>query len=78
MKAELTLVIPVHNEQSNLAILMKEIKRALDKKIGYKIIFVDDGSKDASPRILKQIKAKEKNVKIIRIIGMIRMTGLRS
>ena len=69
MKAELTLVIPVHNEQGNLSILMKEIKRALDKKIGYKVIFVDDGSKDASPRILKQITSKEKNVKVIRMLS---------
>jgi len=69
MKEELTLVIPVHNEQANITLLINEIKQVLDKRIGYKVIFVDDGSTDQSPLILKQIATKEKNVKVIRMLS---------
>ncbi len=53
---ELSLVIPVYNEQDNLRKLMQEIDTALKPlDIPYEVIFVDDGSTDASLEVLKEI-----------------------
>ncbi|MBO0738810.1 MAG: glycosyltransferase, partial [Alphaproteobacteria bacterium] len=45
---DLSIVIPVKNEAGNVAPLVAEIRAALDGFIGYEIIFVDDGSNDAT------------------------------
>ncbi|HWZ47445.1 MAG TPA: glycosyltransferase, partial [Herbaspirillum sp.] len=53
MKPELSVVIPVYNEESGLAQLFARIYPALDALgIRYEIIFVNDGSRDASAAIL--------------------------
>jgi len=64
---DLSIVLPVYNEESNLSILYKEIKEVLDRlNKKYEIIFVDDGSKDRSFLVLKNIKEKDSTVKVIR------------
>lgn len=65
---ELSVVIPVYNEEENVQILYNELDsvlRGLGKS--YEIIFVDDGSTDTTINILKSINEKDKNVKIIRL-----------
>jgi len=53
MKPELSVVIPVYNEESGLAKLFARLYPALDKLgIAYEIVFVNDGSRDASSAIL--------------------------
>ncbi len=55
---ELSLVIPVYNEQDNLRKLMQEIDSALEPiNVPYEVIFVDDGSKDNSLAVLKDISS---------------------
>ncbi|CCO24918.1 glycosyltransferase family 2 protein [Maridesulfovibrio hydrothermalis] len=55
---DLSLVIPVYNEQDNLRKLMQEIDSALQPlDISYEVVFVDDGSTDASLDVLKDISA---------------------
>ncbi len=53
MKPELSVVIPVYNEESGLAKLFARLYPALDA-LGttYEIVFVNDGSRDASAAIL--------------------------
>jgi dolichol-phosphate mannosyltransferase len=46
---ELSIVIPVRDEAGNVAQLAAEIHRALKGARSYEIIFVDDGSTDATP-----------------------------
>ena len=49
---ELSVVIPVYNEQDSLGTLFKRIYPALDAlKRKYELIFVDDGSADRSAEI---------------------------
>ncbi len=43
---QLSIVIPVHNEQENIRSLVNEIKSHLEDKIEYELIYVDDGSND--------------------------------
>jgi undecaprenyl-phosphate 4-deoxy-4-formamido-L-arabinose transferase len=53
MKPELSVVIPVYNEESGLAKLFARLYPALDKLgVSYEIVFVNDGSRDASAAIL--------------------------
>lgn len=51
---ELSVILPVYNEQDNLVPLMNEIEFALKSKgISFEIIAVDDGSSDKSRSILE-------------------------
>jgi len=61
----LSLVIPVYNEEKNLEWVYKECSDILKKaKIPHEIIFVEGGSKDNSWKILEKIAAKNKEVVI--------------
>jgi glycosyltransferase involved in cell wall biosynthesis len=53
---DLSVVIPVFNEQDSLRPLHDELEQAL-KPLGrsYELIFVDDGSTDASARVLREL-----------------------
>ncbi len=65
---DLSLVIPVYNEEENLVALYQEIITATDS-LGknLEIIFVDDGSQDQSYSVLHQIQENDRRVKIIRL-----------
>jgi undecaprenyl-phosphate 4-deoxy-4-formamido-L-arabinose transferase len=55
MKPELSVVIPVYNEETGLAKLFARLYPALDALgIPYEIIYVNDGSRDQSAAILGQ------------------------
>ena len=56
---KLSIIIPVLNEEENIAILTQKINFYL-KKIKYEIIFVDDNSSDHSKKILKNLRKKLK------------------
>jgi len=61
----ISIVIPIYNESKNLRPLFAELKEVLGGlEYNYEIIAVNDGSKDNSLEILKEI-AKDKHVKII-------------
>jgi glycosyltransferase involved in cell wall biosynthesis len=54
------------DEEDNLPALYAQIKRALDGRYAYEIVFVDDGSKDGSFQILKDLYASDPRVRVIR------------
>lgn len=66
-RPEISLVIPVFNEEENLPVLAGEIRHALDP-LGrpYEVIFVDDGSTDASPAVLADLAREDRRVRIVR------------
>ena len=49
---DLSVVIPVQNEQENIQILIDEVRAALDDVIDYELIYVNDGSSDSTLDIL--------------------------
>jgi glycosyltransferase involved in cell wall biosynthesis len=52
-----SVVIPVYNEEEALPLLNRRLRKVMEKlSCEYEIIYVDDGSTDASPEILKGIK----------------------
>lgn len=58
-KTEVTIVIPVYNEQRSLEELQRVIEDVLKKNnLLFECIYVDDGSSDGSFEILKKIKEK--------------------
>ncbi len=63
----LSVVIPVLNEQANLPMLFNRLYPVLDQVgIEYEVIFVDDGSTDASGKLLaEQQKLRSKETKVI-------------
>jgi dolichol-phosphate mannosyltransferase len=64
---EISLVIPVFNEEENLPVLASEIQGVL-KGIGrpYEVLFVDDGSTDSSPGVLQELARRDPAVRIVR------------
>ena len=66
-KRELSVVVPVFNEQDSLSGLYEEIKTVLGAGVGYEVIFVDDGSSDKSFDILRGIQENDPNVRVIRL-----------
>jgi len=52
---DISVVIPVYNEEAGLAMLFTRLYRVLDGLgCSYEVIFVDDGSRDRSAAILRQ------------------------
>lgn len=63
----LSLVIPVYNEVENLQALTTEIHAALlGLPLAYEIIFIDDGSRDGSFELLRELHAADARVVAIR------------
>ncbi|HPC95985.1 MAG TPA: glycosyltransferase family 2 protein [Sedimentisphaerales bacterium] len=63
---ELSVVVPLLDEQENLRPLYDQIRQALDGRYVYEIIFVDDGSTDGSFQVLKEFHDADPNVRVIR------------
>jgi dolichol-phosphate mannosyltransferase len=62
----LSVVVPVHNEADNIAPLLAEIQAALEGVLDYEVVYVDDGSTDATPRILKECLTKYPRLRPLR------------
>jgi glycosyltransferase involved in cell wall biosynthesis len=64
---EVSIVVPVYNEQDNVEALYSALKSALQSMSGsYEIIMVDDGSSDGSYKVLARLAADDTCLKIIR------------
>lgn len=63
---EVSIVVPLLNEQDNIGILHQQISDALNNKINYEIIYVDDGSTDNSFEVLMSLHKDNPRVVIIR------------
>ena len=62
----ISIVIPVLNEERNIINLITEIKKNLEKKIKYEIIIVDDGSSDNTHNVLLKYLKKNKKVLVFK------------
>jgi len=64
---DLSIVVPVYNEEENIHGIHREVTAALDGTgIDFELILVDDGSTDGSFRNLREIAAADDRVKVIR------------
>ena len=63
---KISVVIPLHNEEENLAPLYQQLRETLPElDRPYEILMVDDGSTDSTPRLLRELAARDPNVKVV-------------
>jgi len=63
---ELSIVVPLLNEQENIEPLYQQITETLAAKYNYEIIFVDDGSTDDGFVLLRKLHEQDPRVRVIR------------
>ena len=67
---EISLVIPVYNEEENLPVLAEEIRRALSGPATagrYEVVLVDDGSRDGSLAAMARLAAADPAFRVVRL-----------
>jgi len=62
---ELSVVVPVFNEQDNIPPLLSEIAGALRGKMDFEIVCVDDASRDGSLAVLERAKADYPELRVL-------------
>src|SRR5499426_2829450 len=63
-----SIVVPLYNEQDNVLPLYSRILEAMTMVSGtYEIVFVDDGSRDNTFKVLSEISAIDSRITIIRL-----------
>src|ERR1700712_2419410 len=63
---DLSIVIPARNEAENIAPLVGEIAAALDGKLAYEVIYIDDGSSDETAAAVRSVAATHPAVRLLR------------
>ncbi|GAB1595132.1 glycosyltransferase family 2 protein [Lysobacter claricitrinus] len=64
----LSVVVPVFNEEGNVASLVREITAALRGVTDFEIVYVDDCSKDGTVAALQALKAEAPELRVVRHI----------
>jgi len=65
---DLSIVVPVYNEEENLPLLWPEIREVLDPTgWSYEVIFVDDGSRDRSAEIVRAFHEANPRARLVRL-----------
>ena len=65
---DLSVVIPVYNEEENLPLLWEELRGVLEGLgLVVEVIFVDDGSRDGSPEIVRGLREADPRVRLVRL-----------
>ena len=65
---ELSVVIPVYNEEENLPLLWPELRGVLESMgVTFEVIFVDDGSRDHSAEIIRAMRESDPRVRLVRL-----------
>ncbi|MDR0802936.1 glycosyltransferase family 2 protein [Fluviicola sp.] len=64
---QLSIVVPLFNEVESLPELHAWIKRVVNEHhLSYEVIFIDDGSKDGSWKVIESLKLQDSNVRGIK------------
>jgi dolichol-phosphate mannosyltransferase len=63
---ELSIVIPVFNEQENIPVLVERLLAALGEE-NFEVVFVNDGSRDRSLEILRQLAEKDNRMVVVEL-----------
>jgi polyisoprenyl-phosphate glycosyltransferase len=61
----ISVVVPVHNEEKNILLLLERLIPVIEPFGGYEVIFVDDGSTDQTESVIESLAKINKNIKLI-------------
>jgi len=65
---DLSVVIPVYNEEASLSLLWSELRGVLDRlRLSFEVVFVDDGSRDRSAEIIRSFREADQRVRLVRL-----------
>jgi dolichol-phosphate mannosyltransferase len=65
---ELSVVIPLYNEEENLEPLWAELRPVLEGLgLAFEVVFVDDGSQDRSAEIIRGFRERDRRVRLVRL-----------
>mgnify|MGYP001583056126 CR=1 FL=1 len=65
---DLSVVIPVYNEEENLPPLWEELRGVLDGLgLAFEVVFVDDGSRDHSAEVIRGFREADRRVRLVRL-----------
>ncbi len=65
---DLSIVVPVYNEEDSLPSLWAEIREVMAPTgLGYEVVFVDDGSRDRSAEIIRGLREEDPRVRLVRL-----------
>jgi glycosyltransferase involved in cell wall biosynthesis len=65
---DLSVVIPVYNEEENLPLLWEELRGVLDGlRLRFEVVFVDDGSRDRSAEIIRGFREGDPRARLVRL-----------
>lgn len=67
---EISVVVPVFDEEPNLQLLHAEIASALNgMRVPWEVLYVDDRSSDGSLRVMLELRAEDPHVRVIQFRG---------
>ncbi|MFV0274717.1 MAG: glycosyltransferase family 2 protein [Bacilli bacterium] len=62
----LSIIVPCYNEEKVIQVFYKELKKVVSNNdIKYELIFIDDGSKDKTIKVIENFIKKDKNIELI-------------
>ena len=65
---DLSVVIPVYDEEENLPLLWPELRAVLEPlSLEFEVVFVDDGSGDRSAEIIRGLRDAARRVRLVRL-----------
>lgn len=65
---DISVIIPVYNEEENISPVYTETKEVLEKTgRSYEIVFINDGSKDSTEKELENLKKDDPSLKVIEL-----------
>ena len=61
-KVDLSIIVPIFNEEESINILFLEIKENIDKNYKWELIFINDGSTDSSREVILKLCHSNPNI----------------
>src|SRR6476619_1784723 len=68
MAPELSIVVPVYNEEDVLPLLVSRLRAVADSlETPYEVVAVDDGSTDSTPVVLQRVRREWPELRVVRL-----------
>ena len=64
---KISIIIPAYNEEESLPYLYDRLKKLMDdmKNYEFEVLFVNDGSKDKTIKIIKEFRQKDERISYV-------------